>query len=243
MLYWKDKEKMLWEVLKKRTGSNMGGGASIEYEYSFLDIDENKIKNKLKELGAKRIYDKTLFKINIYSHPTNQKKVFIRLRDEGDKITFTIKTNYDKGKFPLEHEIIIDDFDEMDKMLTLMGCKRMYVDEKMREKWKMKRVKEIVFDSVPGIPTYMEVEAATKEDLLKSIKKLGLSEKDAIKGISYFKHYYGIEDTILEKVTSLTFNNVNKVLGKHIKKNKKLFNETNKKQRKYKKLKRTDILI
>ena len=71
---------------------NLKGGESIEYEYQFLNIDENKIKNILRKYGGKRIYDKVLMNFNTYITPGGDKNIQVRLRDEGNKITFTVKT-------------------------------------------------------------------------------------------------------------------------------------------------------
>ena len=64
-----------------------------EREVKFLNIDPGAIEKKLKNIGAKRIFDK-VYRRRVFDHPDlrfNEKGAFLRLRDEGDKITMTFK--------------------------------------------------------------------------------------------------------------------------------------------------------
>jgi hypothetical protein len=89
-----------------------------EYEYTlkFDDITEihnsqdfllteEYLRKKLKKLQAKH-YKPIIYKIKVFNHPY-EKDIYIRLRDEGYKKTFTIKKNLTE-KFVDEYEIIID---------------------------------------------------------------------------------------------------------------------------------------
>ena len=50
--------------------------------------------------------------------------------------------------------------------------------ETKREKWTLpdKEVHEVTFDTVPGLPTYMEIDCTTEDALNKTIEKLDLDK-------------------------------------------------------------------
>jgi len=212
---------------------------SREYEYQFIDIDLQKIRKLIRDNGGKQIYGKTLMSIIVYNHPnkTLQSDSYIRVRNEGNKITFTVKTKL-KDKFPIEHEVEMSNdpknIEEMDHMLNFLGCTLKYKVEKLREKWIIADAKEIVFDSYPALPTYMEIEAETEEKLNKVTKLLNLDPNKRHNGSGFYEHYYGID--MRKQISTdipLTFKTVNKKFGKLITKNKKLFNKTLKLQLQY----------
>lgn len=202
-----------------------------EIEYQFININEHKIRKLLRKNRGRRVHDKRLMKVIIYNHPKKQKDWYIRLRDEGDKITFTIKTQL-KKEFPLEHEVIIDDIDEADTMLKSLGCTERYRYEKIREKWIMKGAKEIVFDWYPAAPPLMEIEAKSKKDLFWVMKKLGLKKSDVyIQKEPMYQRLYGIPSSKLPH--SLTFQNAKTKVAKLVKKNKQMYKYALKLQMKY----------
>ena len=128
-----------------------------EYEIRIYDFDEKLVKKKIKENGGKIINKKTLMSIITYHHPLNKKDLYIRIRNEGDKITLTTKSNL-KSKFLTEREVIIDSMEEDEDILKMLGCKEKYRNEKIRETYGLKGCKEVVFDSMPGTPTWMEID-------------------------------------------------------------------------------------
>ena len=87
--------------------------------------------------------------------------------------------------------------------------------ETTREKWKHPKANEIVFDTWPGIPEFMELDCKTEENLHYLIKKLEVPTKNILySGVdTLYKEYYGISKHQLnEKTPSLTYKNVNKEL-------------------------------
>ena len=81
-----------------------------EYEYTVQDFDKLKIISKLREL--KGVHKGTyLFRVQQLKMPgeENTKKIRARVRDEGFRITMTIKTT--TVDFDEEKEIIIDNFE------------------------------------------------------------------------------------------------------------------------------------
>lgn len=199
-----------------------------EYELRFTKYNKINIITKLKELGFKQIHKAIIYEYTVFHHPLKKENTYIRVRKEFDKITFTYKANTNK-KFVDEYEIDISNYDVFLKMLYMLGFKKAYSIEKLREKWTEKNCKEIVFDTYPGLPEYMEVECDSLDNLHKIIKKLNLVEE---KYFNLYKTLYGIKPQ-KKKLTDLTFDSAKKIFIKKIKYNKNLFKKILKVQKKY----------
>ena len=200
-----------------------------EYEYAFTDYNKKDIISKIKKMNG--VHKGTfLFRVNVFIHPLEVSGTYIRVRDEGFRITMTYKYAT-SNKFLNEDEIIIDNFDNGVKILLGLGCKSKYYYEKIREIWKVKNT-EIIFDTNPGIDDKLEVESNTKKELDKMVKYFGLTIEDRK---NRYMDLYQME--IPKTLVVLTFQNVKKNLIKHVKKNKKKFIEiTDKQLKKYKKI-------
>jgi len=173
-----------------------------EYEYRFNTYNKKDIISKLKELGAK-YFGTFKFKVMVFVDHNNSEK-YIRVRDEGHRVTMTVKNNL-TDKFPIENEVIISDFDEGINILLAVGCKKKYYYEKYREIWNLKN-SEIIFDMGPGIPELMEVESIKKKELDDICKKLDLDIKN-YQGFSNNKVYLDLFGIIIPKTLDLTFKN------------------------------------
>ena len=192
-----------------------------EFEAKFLNIDITSIKKKLRENGATKVHDPMKFYRLIFKRceEAGDKPGFVRIRDEGKKITMTTKIFNDK-KFPEEREVTINEsFEKGCEFLKAIGIEEKSYQETMREKWSHPLVHEITFDIVPGLPIYMEIDCTSEENLNKLVSLLEL-DKTNMKYGSFDKtytEYYDIpSDTIIHKTPSLTFKDV----GAQIKPNK-----------------------
>ena len=102
---------------------------------------------------------------------------------------------YKDAKFPEENEVIIkNSYETGCKFIESLGLKVKAVQESYREKWSHEFAHEITFDTIPGIPTYMEIDCTTEENLNKIIKLLGLDDKYKRYGAfdKTYNEYYGI---------------------------------------------------
>lgn len=201
-----------------------------EYEYTFVSYDKEYILQQIEKLGGCK-QGTYLFRIMVFNHPNNKPNTYLRVRDEGFRITMTFKDNIDK-KFCNEYEVNIDNFDSGVNILTGLGCKKKYYYEKIREIHYIGETM-IAFDLNPGKPERMEIEAKNVKTLDKITKKLGLNIKDRyIYGVTpdIYSKLFGI---IIIKGTDLTFSNMKKVLLPLVKKNKKEFGKLIELQKKY----------
>jgi adenylate cyclase class 2 len=126
---------------------------SKEIEKRFFNFDYDEIQEKLKELKAEKV-GTFLFRVLVFN-PPNANMNYVRIRDEGFRKTFTIKIK--TKDYPIEHETEISDFDATRNMLELLGLKKKYYYEKIRMIYNIGDI-ELVFDSGPGLPAYIEIE-------------------------------------------------------------------------------------
>lgn len=150
---------------------------SKEYEVTILEIDDS-FENKLTILGAKLISD-SMQKRYVYDvKPINPNK-WIRLRTNGNKTTLTIKEIKDNSKIggTEEIKIIVDSFDNTNKLLESLGYMSRNYQENYRKMYVLNGV-EISIDSWPMIPTYAEIEGKCEKDVLDTLELLALTKKD-----------------------------------------------------------------
>lgn len=213
-------QKMLEKQILDNTDNNIQKGGNLEYEYRYYNVNKKEIIKQIKDLeGTKKgIF---LFRVIVFIHPLEVKKTYIRVRDEGYKITLTFKSNMG-DEFVNENEVIIDNFDEGCKILLGIGCKKKYYYEKIREIWNIGKT-EICWDTNPGRQfDIMEVESKTKKNLDLIIKKLNIQD---LPRLNYNDKYNYMETfgIVIPGNIDLTFENVKKNLLPLCTKNKKDF--------------------
>jgi adenylate cyclase class IV len=194
-------------------------------EYEIVIQEKNipmlELKKRIISSGGKIIKSEQIFYHIKYRHPYKKKRDFIRLRNESSKITLTHKIH--SSRFPVEHEIVVNNFNEANKILLLLGCKYDYECHKLREIWELNGSKEIVFDTYPGVETYAELECDNLESIISVLKKLNLNtdlnEYKRIKINEYYKNMYGINQ---DKKDKLTFKTAYDILLNKATKNKDL---------------------
>jgi adenylate cyclase class IV len=207
-----------------------------EYEAKFLDIDVEEIKKKLKKLGGHQIHPMIrMVRCVYYRCDIKKSKIssYARVRDEGKGVTMTVKI-FNDPDFPDEYEVSLNNtFEEAQAMMTALNLKKKAFQESYREKWMipLQGVHEIVFDTLPGLPTYIEVDCTTESSLHKAIEMIGLDKTKMRFGAfdRTYEEYYGIpRDVINLKTSSLSFSNIiNEIKPR---KNKELLREISKKQ-------------
>ena len=177
----------------------------IEYEAMFEKIDKNSMRKKLKGIGAKLIKPEFLQKRLIYKLPGNPIDKWIRLRDEGDKITLTYKQLEGGGiDSQKEIEVEVSDFEKTSKILEKAGLKREGYQENYRELWMLDGV-EIVLDTWPFLDTLLEVEGKSEEEVKTVVEKLGLDYKDALfeNASALYANKFGINKLDLCKIAPI----------------------------------------
>ena len=196
-----------------------------EIEGKFLNININELRKKLKLNNAKKIHKMMLYKRYVF-HLLSGEKGYIRTREENNSVTITVKTYPKTSKFATESEVVVNSTLEQSRdFLLAQGYKIKAYQETLREKWSIGDCLEIAIDSIPGIPTYVELECKNEKEIKKIAKLLDLDFSKIEYGAydKQFVDYYGMKkEDINNNISSLTFKNIDKELSKYIKINKDL---------------------
>ena len=202
-----------------------------EIEGKFLEINITDLRKRLKANNAKKIHKMMLYKRYVFNL-LNGEKGFIRTREENNAVTITVKTYPKNSKYALESEISVNGTLEKSRdFLLSQGYKVKAYQETLREKWSLGHCLEIAIDSIPGIPTYVELECKNEKEIKRVAGLLGLDYSKIEYGAfdKQFADYYGLtKEQLNEKVSSLTFKNIEKDLSKFIKKNRDLLKKCKK---------------
>ncbi len=155
-----------------------------EIEVKFLDVDFDNVRDKLTQLGAHLEHPMRLMRRSLIEMPHHEAvRGFVRIRDEGNKITMTYKQRDDE--FDLhgtkEIEVEVSDFDDTVKLLDAAGWPPITYQESKRETWKLDEA-EIVLDEWPWISPYIEIEAPNEKVVRATAEKLGFVWSDAVIG-------------------------------------------------------------
>jgi adenylate cyclase class 2 len=182
-----------------------------EKEAKFLNIDPKKIEKKLIELKTEKIFEK-IYKRIVFDYPDfrlDKKGAWVRLRDEGDRVTLTFKQRIGmKGrdgkqndKSMREIEVEVDDFKKTAIILRKIGLVDKFYQENKRIRYVLNDI-EFDIDFWPKLKPYLEIEAPTWGKVNKAIKMLGLNPKDK-KVFSTAQAYCmaGIEENDYEEMT------------------------------------------
>jgi len=165
-------------------------------------------------------------------HLLTGEKGYIRTRQENKLVTITIKTYPKDSKFAKESEIVVNSsLEESRDFLLAQGYKLKAYQETLREKWTLGDCTEIAIDSIPGIPSYVELECKSEREIKRVAKLLDLDYSKVEYGAydKQFVDYYGMQkEDINNSISSLTFKNIEKELKNYIKKNNDLVKKVKK---------------
>jgi adenylate cyclase, class 2 len=186
----------------------------IEYEATFPNINKDEMRKKLIKAGAKLIKPEFLQKRNVFNLPTGHEIEggWLRVRDEGDKITMSLKAVI-AGNINNQKEICltIDNYNQAVSFLKQIGCEEKSYQETKRELWTLDNV-EITIDEWPYLEPLVEIEGESEEKVKLISEKLTFDYTKAkfCSVDTLYKEKYNIEETIINNNTPLiTFNNPN----------------------------------
>ena len=156
-----------------------------EIEAKFLNVDFDDIRAKLIRLGAKCITPMRMMRRVVFDHQDDRLRsehAWVRVRDEGDKITLTYKQTEEKSfGGAKEIELQIDNYEKALDFFVAIGMKQLSDQETMRETWRLGDA-EVVLDEWPWLNPFIEIEAATKTEVQTIANNLGLAWSDAVFG-------------------------------------------------------------
>lgn len=167
-----------------------------EIEVKFTDIDIGDMREKLMQNGAHLEQPMRLMRRALIEQPEHKAQhAFIRIRDEGNRVTLTFKRHieFDEPTVNSLHEIevLVSDFDKTVALLKEAGWMYTTFQESKRETWTYKEC-EIVIDEWPWLKPYVEIEGPTEKDVKEVAGELGFDWKAAQFGhvdMVYAKEY------------------------------------------------------
>lgn len=170
---------------------------NTEIEAKFLKIDKDKVRKKLKELGAELVFAERMFRrVTFDNQELREQGTWIRLRDEGSKVTLAVKKVTDSKSITGMKEVSFEvkAWDEVVIFLENLGFKKKGQEENYREEW---RLGEVVFDidTWPLIDPWIEIEAPNEELVKIYAQKLGFNYSQAVFGSAdiVYRDFYQIE--------------------------------------------------
>lgn len=150
-----------------------------EIEVKFINIDIEQMREKLTSVGAVCEQPMRLMRRALIEEPHHlEQHAFIRIRDEGDKVTLTFKRREDQAASKMhgtkEIELTISDFEAAVELFKEAGWEYKTIQESKRETWRLDEA-EIVIDEWPWLKPYIEIEADSEAILQQTAEKLGLN--------------------------------------------------------------------
>lgn len=170
-----------------------------EIEVKFLDINHDELRSRLLSIGADCLHPKRLMKRAIIDYPdrrmqntSNTGWGWVRVRDEGDKVTCTYKhISNDANQTVHEIEYEVSSYDKAVELFETIGLKNHSEQETRRETWEVGGV-EVVLDEWPWIPPYIEIEGPSVDAIRDVATKLGFDWGDVFPGNAdhVYRKYY-----------------------------------------------------
>lgn len=183
-----------------------------EFEAKFLNNTEL-FCQKLQNLGATCQFERQFFKRKIYTASFLPEKSWIRVRNEGSKITLCIKKDLQKNDITRvqEYQTVVSDFNQICTFLEVIGCTQTMYCENYRTLWVYKNC-FISIDTWPGLDPFIEVEGQSEQEVTGVAKELGLDFSTALFGTVFdvYKKVYGVSDHFLSSLSTITFDTITK---------------------------------
>ncbi len=188
-----------------------------EFEAKFFPINKDIFRKVLSNAGAKLKQKETRMRRVIYQLGDNSIRKWLRVRDEGQNTTITIKEIVNPTAIDgiREIEIKTDDFIKTCNLFESMGLQLTSYQENDRETWELDN-SMITLDTWPGLDPILEIEGDSIDHVKQLIQKLHLDFKDAIFGSidMLYKDKYGISLHDFNNIKHLSFDTAKQIFGK-----------------------------
>lgn len=181
-----------------------------EIEAKFLAIDVNAVREALKREGATLVHEECLMRRKTFDAVDGRlRKIggWVRVRDEGDKITLAYKQLNDRTLHGTkEISLDVSSFDTMCDFLLATGFAMKSYQETRRERWELDSV-EVTIDTWPWIKPFVEIEGESEDALRKAAKTLGFDWKDALHGSveNAYMAEYDVTEEEIDSWETITF--------------------------------------
>jgi adenylate cyclase class 2 len=164
-----------------------------EFEAKVLDIDPDAMAGTILARGGRRVSE-AMMRRYVYDIVAGDENKWIRLRDNGDEVTLTVKEiAHDGIDGTRETEVVVSDFGTTDELLRQLGFRPKAYQENRRISLRLEGA-ALEIDTWPMIPAYLEIEAESRPRVVEVARLLGVDE-DRLTGENTVKVYarFGID--------------------------------------------------
>jgi len=190
----------------------------VEYEARFLNINKDDIRGKLQKIGGLLVRPEFLQRRFVFDFPNDENKDYrwVRVRDERDKVTMTLKVIDGEGiENQKEINLTVDNFIKAEEFLLLIGCQKTAYQENRRETWTVNKA-QVTIDEWPFLNPFVEVEGSSEVEVKELSEKLGFNYSTAVfGGIGgvYMKQYNVPYEVVKNNIKHATFETKNPFEG------------------------------
>lgn len=166
-----------------------------EIEAKFLNLSHDEMRERLRALGAKLEQPNRKMRrvvLDYADRRLQQKNGWVRVRDEGNRITCTYKeANEHEFGGAKELEVTLNNYQTAVNIFLAIGMEIQSEQESFRETWDLNGT-EIVLDEWPWLNPFIEIEGKTEEAVQSTAEKLGLKWDEAVFGtvITVYRSQY-----------------------------------------------------
>lgn len=184
-----------------------------EIEATFTNINPEEMRGRLVHIGAKLMHPERVMRRKVYDYPDGKlRKIcgWVRLRDEGDKITLAYKQLHDRTiNGTKEVSIRVENFKGTEDFLAAVGLELKSYQETKRESWLLGET-EIEIDTWPWIPTFVEIEGKDEKTVRDVARKLGFDWSAAKHGSveNVYQEVYDVTEDDIDSWKEITFSPV-----------------------------------
>jgi adenylate cyclase class 2 len=147
-----------------------------EYEAKVLDIDPAATADLILSVGGREVAPATLQRRYVYDIVPGDQSKWIRLRDTGRQTTLAVKEiAHDGIDGTYEVEVTVDNLDATNELLGMLGFQPKGYQENRRTSFELEGA-SLEIDEWPMIPPYLEIEAASPEEVKRIASVLGYDE-------------------------------------------------------------------
>jgi adenylate cyclase, class 2 len=148
-------------------------GVPIEHEAKILDIDPAAVISVILAKGGQATGEPRLMHRYVYDIVPGDDSKWIRLRRDGTETTLCVKEiRSDAIDGTHETEVTVDDFAAASELLAMLGFTPKSYQENRRTSFTLDGAR-LEIDQWPRIPPYLEIEADTREDVIRIAGLLG----------------------------------------------------------------------
>jgi adenylate cyclase class 2 len=149
-----------------------------EFEAKILDIDPVKVARVIIAQGGRQAASTVLLRRYVYDVTPGDESRWIRLRDTGSGSTLTVKEiRHDGIDGTDETEVGVDQFETANELLGKLGFTPRSYQENRRTSFLLDGAR-LEIDEWPLIPPYLEIEADSRDEVLRAAALLGYGEPD-----------------------------------------------------------------